>query len=1188
MKKFFLLALSVILACGYVQAQLPEVSTADAPIWYFIQVKGGDTDRANRVFTAETDANGKDRVNGRFITTASRDNQLWRFERNGDNYVIFNKGYGKKVSLEEKVPTGGNSELLDAVTLSDTPATDWIFTLNNTRPGYANIQAVTYANDSKYFHLTSNYNQRNYPVMGYTAINDDNSVFRFVRQRMLTVSSRSLDFGNEYTNYTNLLSTAQTITVVKDPSISEEINYTTVDGFIIDGQELTTKGLLKITFAPTETKTYNGTITITAGSYIQTVDVIGIGNAHPVIPGSPEISDNTKEVWYYIKAKRSEEGKVLRDTNDETYQLRFQQPIEEDGSQLWKATGDLRGYTFTSTLGNSWYAETPNTSTKIYAKKNVSTQFTIQAFDADNNYIQSKIQGTANNYVNVSNNSDRLLGTWNTSSGFNDGGAPIAFVLAPENIFPDESDLAFGVVELGESVQKTLQVKGINLTDDMNLSFTGIGAAAYSFATGSNWDPKMGGQITITFAPEVAGDLSATLNIASGEVTKTVALSGTGSEESYLVTLNSSGVIITSPELDDNNQYSSTEVSTITFTLNEGYQNPQIASIAGATAGEITENENVYSVTLSDIQDGAIVSIEATIIPLNVTLTKNESVNWSGTPEPTVNYFDTYSVSFTIAEGYHTPLVYVNGKYFVPTKNEEVYSIQVTDVREVLDIYVSAFTYNMLPVAGDTWVRGGVDINNNYASDSKLYIQYSTWNAPSFMRRSYLEFDATEMSAEGYEKIYLRISPESFEKGGNIALQVRSADPSTDNNAITAMTWSLNTEGDGKTQRGESISEVLSLTPADYTGANAGKSLLIDVTDFVKSKLGSIFRLQLTGNEVSGTDGFVTLYSREGIGAQKDINLVPALVFEKSSTKWEGNTDNSWSNPANWEGYMLPAEISGVIISGTATNYPAIPDATTVASLTFEEGAQADLAGSVTVTNKINVEKMVNPGVWYSVGFPFALEGAYHYSDVDGFDEFPFLRPYDGTPQSDYWLRKYNGTDFLDIISYTTGEGQIVQYPSYFNDKKITYVSNANPTVTNTEITPEENVYKLVANPTLKEMEVTSENGIYYYKYDGSKFNLIPENQLGTIQPFEAFMVVKNPTILRSSISNEEGYTDINPISRGESMDEIVETRYYNLQGIQVRKPSDSKSTDNSVYIQKEIYKSGKEITSKIINTQKK
>ncbi|NDV47610.1 hypothetical protein D0T49_11180, partial [Paludibacter sp. 221] len=65
---------------SFIYSRLPKPSTDDNGPWYKIQVLGGDTDRMNRLFTAETDANSKERVNGRPLAEddAALENQLWR------------------------------------------------------------------------------------------------------------------------------------------------------------------------------------------------------------------------------------------------------------------------------------------------------------------------------------------------------------------------------------------------------------------------------------------------------------------------------------------------------------------------------------------------------------------------------------------------------------------------------------------------------------------------------------------------------------------------------------------------------------------------------------------------------------------------------------------------------------------------------------------------------------------------------------------------------------------------------------------------------------------------------------------------------------------------------------------------------------------------------------------------------
>lgn len=97
-KRLILLVALGFTASMQLAAQLPEVSTAENPKWYYIQVLGSDT-RVGRVFTAEGS-----KVYGREIS-ASIDpdvtsKQLWRFEKNANgSYVVVNKSTGLQLDL---------------------------------------------------------------------------------------------------------------------------------------------------------------------------------------------------------------------------------------------------------------------------------------------------------------------------------------------------------------------------------------------------------------------------------------------------------------------------------------------------------------------------------------------------------------------------------------------------------------------------------------------------------------------------------------------------------------------------------------------------------------------------------------------------------------------------------------------------------------------------------------------------------------------------------------------------------------------------------------------------------------------------------------------------------------------------------------------------------------------------------
>lgn len=116
MRRIFLLALTVItfLLCNDVKAQLPEESTAANPIWYYIEVKGSDSGRELLVWTAEGTI-----MYGKAVNTASQtsiDAQLFRFEKDGDNYYIINKATGTKADM-----TGSGNDSYIALSAAGIP-----------------------------------------------------------------------------------------------------------------------------------------------------------------------------------------------------------------------------------------------------------------------------------------------------------------------------------------------------------------------------------------------------------------------------------------------------------------------------------------------------------------------------------------------------------------------------------------------------------------------------------------------------------------------------------------------------------------------------------------------------------------------------------------------------------------------------------------------------------------------------------------------------------------------------------------------------------------------------------------------------------------------------------------------------------------------------------------------------------
>ena len=117
-----------------------------------------------------------------------------------------------------------------------------------------------------------------------------------------------------------------------------------------------------------------------------------------------------------------------------------------------------------------------------------------------------------------------------------------------------------------------------------------------------------------------------------------------------------------------------------------------------------------------------------------------------------------------------------------------------------------------------------------------------------------------------------------------------------------------------------------------------------------------------------------------------------------------------------------------------------------------------------------------------------------------------------------------------------------------------------------------------------------SAGSINYWVYENldaenpGAFKLLASTAQATIAPFEVFITkeyVAGDGVLKSSIGiNSDGMTDINTIE--DTTDIVIASKYYNLQGIEVNEP-----TELGVFIVKQTLKSGKEISIKVVNTNK-
>lgn len=160
-------------------AQLPAASNNSNPIWYYIQVKGLDDKRENLVFTIEGE-----KVFGRALGSSVAENQLWRFEKDGNAYTIISKsGETKKMDV-----TYDATKSIRCLSISSNPITKFEFdsnkgenlgnyyTIKVTVPPTGGDAAALYA------HQANAVGSRNYDIMLVDTeyYDGDNSAFSFV------------------------------------------------------------------------------------------------------------------------------------------------------------------------------------------------------------------------------------------------------------------------------------------------------------------------------------------------------------------------------------------------------------------------------------------------------------------------------------------------------------------------------------------------------------------------------------------------------------------------------------------------------------------------------------------------------------------------------------------------------------------------------------------------------------------------------------------------------------------------------------------------------------------------------------------------------------------------------------------------------------------------------------------------
>ena len=170
MKHKLILIMMVIatLFCQAVVAQLPKTSTSDKPSWYYIQVVGEGASREDRVFVAQDGY-----LYGETLS-ATKDAQLFRFEKNDDKYFVISKSTGEKLDVGKK----DNEECLS---LSENGIG---FTLDPLADFYYNITASSTPEggdaSKKWAHQSNNNSSYKIILVSSTWSGETNSQFMFI------------------------------------------------------------------------------------------------------------------------------------------------------------------------------------------------------------------------------------------------------------------------------------------------------------------------------------------------------------------------------------------------------------------------------------------------------------------------------------------------------------------------------------------------------------------------------------------------------------------------------------------------------------------------------------------------------------------------------------------------------------------------------------------------------------------------------------------------------------------------------------------------------------------------------------------------------------------------------------------------------------------------------------------------
>ncbi|GHU71432.1 hypothetical protein FACS189413_13140 [Bacteroidia bacterium] len=389
------------------------------------------------------------------------------------------------------------------------------------------------------------------------------------------------------------------------------------------------------------------------------------------------------------------------------------------------------------------------------------------------------------------------------------------------------------------------------------------------------------------------------------------------------------------------------------------------------------------------------------------------------------------------------------------------------------------------------------------------------------------------------------------------------------------------------------------------TGSNVGQVCGAIGAGITADKL---YGLETTTVILNGEAQSITSNATGKDGATTALTTLLSQIFYKTTLGWD--FDNIW---AIREGKKIPyfqwqeADYAAVYATepftiGANVAKSAVEYATqgkygniVINSDGTNTGQLTGITGDLTVSGTISLVKPFEPKKWYTIGFPIEF-GTVTATATGGIFNAGYgaLEVHNGIEgvgsHGDFWLKTVNSDaeGFTVATTLDAGKGYIIQFPDDFEDIPVTFTSDANITLSanSTELPAGDNAgYALIANPGLSGVTDRSEDfkGHYQYDFTNQRFDVETGTEISvSLKPFEALLVAHSDvSVLKSSVSSEDSDA-VTGLNVADANDPVIETRYYNLQGVAVGALR-ATPLQPGIYIVKQIHESGKSEVSKII-----